>query len=210
MNKQGRYDSTWFRKNGITDTLKVPMTPGSDLANEIKKKLKQIQNDDQKTLVIESTGRPATSGLRKLDPFDSGTCPYNIKCLSDDKTKCSTMNTTYQLTCTLCQPEQNILPEPGSRHIYKGCSGRSLHKRLTEHQDDVRTNNHKNAMSKHMTACHKDIENPEMHMTAKILSVHNSVLHRVVDECHRLENDQSLANSKGEWGRRWRVDTPSH
>ena len=76
-----------------------------------------------------------------------------------------------------------------------------MHKRMEEHKDKVRNRNQKNAMAKHMEACHSDVPNPEEHIAAQAIVVHSNVLKRVVDEALRLENDPSLANGKSEWGR---------
>ena len=109
------------------------------------------------------------------------------------------MNVTYKVTCKLC-PDQEAADN--TRGIYLGCTGRSLHVRALEHEDDARDDKQKNAISKHIYINHPEanLASPDL-MEVVIVASHRQTLTRVIDEGIRLEQNKNLANSKGEWGR---------
>ena len=108
------------------------------------------------------------------------------------------MNTTYQVTCTLCGPQEIT----DLRGRYLGCTGRTIHVRALEHKKAANKMNTKNAMGKHYKNHHHDVaEKTTNPIAVKIIATHKSVLDRLVDESLRLEKEPLLANSRGEWGR---------
>ena len=109
------------------------------------------------------------------------------------------MNITYRITCKSC-PNPPAAAE--SRGQYVGCSGRTLHKRSKEHEDDIRDGKLKNAMAKHYHNSHPEAVTHEDLIEVELIAHHKDTLTRFVDESLRLEAEgDTLANSKGEWGR---------
>ena len=115
------------------------------------------------------------------------------------------MNISYRLDCKRCHPEPGDVNDinPVNRSIYLGCSGRSLHSRLQEHESDIVDADSTNAMVKHLKAAHPEDEEwrNEQPIRARVIKNHMSTLKRLIDESLRLEANPGLANSKSEWGR---------
>ena len=73
---------------------------------------------------------------------------------------------------------------------------------MVDHRRDITNGKEKNAMVKHMINCHSNNSwKTDVPVRARPVKYHNKTLNRVIDECLRLEQNQGLANSKGEWGR---------
>ena len=142
------------------------------------------------------TGKTITSGLKIKDPFRKPGCPYKNNCSVENNTDCLKMNITYQLDCQEC----NINPAGGSRSVYIGCTGKSLHNRTMEHLLKIKGGKETNAMAKHMMTNHPGLQPGERKITAKILKTSSTTMERFVDEAIRLESGTNLANSKSEWG----------
>ena len=88
------------------------------------------------------------------------------------------------------------------RGQYVECSGRTLHKRSKEHEDDIRDGRLKNAVAKHYHNNHPDAVTREDIIDVELITHHKNTLTRFIDESLRLEAEgDTLANSKGEWGR---------
>ena len=122
------------------------------------------------------------------------------------------MNTTYILTCQICrvaiEDEDTEADNIESiRDKYIGCTGRSLHARMTEHTDDIKNRQKKKkvkgAMAKHFTLHHDDTHTRDVTNSIEtvIVARHSITLNRVIDESLRLEKEPGLTNSKGDWGR---------
>ena len=190
--------------NGVKSTLTTAATPAGALAQAIRKKLREIQNPDSRTKVIEAAGLPITSGLFKSDPNAHQGCPYLDKCVASAKTDCTRNYSTYRLDCGLCHPDEGQVHNinPVNRSIYVGTTGRSLHSRLDDHMDDIKGGLAKNAMVKHLQAIHPEYPwRTEIPVRARTMKYLTKTLTRTIDECLRLEHNTGLANSKGEWGR---------
>ena len=198
--KPGRTNQSWFLRGNIVDTLQVSSTPNGELAELLRKKLRTIQRPEEgQTQVIEKSGQLISAGLRKEFPHKIPGCEREQKCSVNHKFNCSDMNVTYMATCKLCPDKETA---ETTRGVYLGCTGRSLHVRALEHEDDARDNKQKNAISKHIYINHPEADlTTENIMEATVVASHPSTLTRVIDEGIRLEHNSNLANSKGEWGR---------
>ena len=196
--KKGRFNNTWFLggKGNFASTIKVPQTPSSQLARDVSRNIQGHNIAGGRTKIIETAGKPNSSGMKKKDPFRKPGCPYRNNCSAENNTNCLQMNVTYQLDCQEC----NINPEGGSRSIYIGCTGKSLHNRTMEHLMKIRGGKQTNAMAKHMMTNHPELQPGERKITAKILKTSSTTMERFVDEALRLESGTNLANSKSEWG----------
>ena len=140
----------------------------------------------------------------RIDINNTLGCQYQEKCCVTNKTDCTNMRCTYRLDCLYCHPREGRIGDinPIDRSIYLGCSGRSLHSRLLEHQSDVRSGDTSNAMVKHFNNKHMDRDwKKEVPIRARKVKPHNKIMRRLIDESLRLEKNRGLANSKGEWGR---------
>ena len=170
----------------------------------MRQKLNQIQQPNNRTQVIEETGQSISHGLMKIDINNQLGCQYHEKCCVTNKTDCTSMRCTYRLDCTYCHPNEGSVDDinPVNRSIYLGCSGRSLHARLLDHLKDIRNGDTSNAMVKHFTNTHADQDwRNERPVRARKVKPHNHIMRRLIDEALRLEKNENLANSKGEWGR---------
>ena len=198
--KAGRTNQSFFLRGNVVDTLEVSHTEKGELAQLMRNKLKTIQKPEEgQTQVIERSGRSMMSGLRKEFPHKLPGCDRQVKCSVDPKYNCSAMNVTYKVTCKLC-PDNDTADN--TRGVYLGCTGRSVHVRALEHEDDARDDKQKNAISKHIYNNHPDADltTPDL-MKVTVVASHTKTLTRVIDEGIRLEHNSNLANSKGEWGR---------
>ena len=198
--EHGKYNSNWFMKKGVTGTLQVTCTPLGELANKIKQKLKTIERDENKTLVIEKSGIPISAGLKKENPYKLPGCPSGIlKCPVKSDQDCSKMNISYEIKCSICSNDPN---KEEKRYLYLGCSGRTIHTRSLEHMTAIQNgNSEKSAMAKHYMIHHPEETQSDNLISVRILAQHKYTLNRLIDESLRLEAGHNLANSKGEWGR---------
>ena len=124
----------------------------------MRHKLSQIQLKNNRTQVIEEAGKPVTYGLKRIDINNRLGCQHRYQCAGTNRTDCTNMWSTYRLDCTYCHPTEEPIDRINSvdRSIYLGCSGRSLHARLTGHIEDIRRGDKSNAMVKHYSAVHGD------------------------------------------------------
>ena len=137
------------------------------------------------------------TGMYTADPYRGKTCPFTIKCWSDDKTDCWQSRICYRAACSICGA------------AYTGTSGHSLHKRTVEHMEAVRRGDHNNALSKHFLISHPDTNTKDpdaILFKVSVLSRRASNLERYIEEGILIEEaliedkDEQL-NSRGEWGR---------
>ena len=155
-NKMGKSLNTWFLRAGNTCTLSVQCTPGSKLKKVVHTNIGNIEGPDKGfTKVIEEPGKCILSGLKKSDPFASNICQYNTKCNADTNTDCSQSRCVYLVECTRCQDSVDNVT--GTKYLYTGTTGCSLHKRLNEHSLAVSRNDPKNALAKHSSKFHPSL-----------------------------------------------------
>ena len=153
------------------------------------------------------------AGQNKADQLNSLKCPFPEICTADDKTDCLRNRVTYELVCGVCQgEEEGDVPEVaigrGSRAVYRGQTGHSLHKRLLEHAADVRRASLHNGMARHMQTVHPHVDRtaPNDLFTAKIIGARTLNLERTLLEALQIEEAESdskleVCNSRSEWGR---------
>ena len=100
----------------------------------------------------------------------------------------------YSGTCKECEEE-------GITAKYFGESGRSGYHRMKEHTRDIKTNNPKNAFSKHLQLKHPDKVRETSTFSFKVERTCRSCLDRQVQEGVRITLDESdeLLNSKSEY-----------
>ena len=117
--KGGNSSSTWHLKNGVTQTLQVPITPNATLLNNMKSQVgNMVGPDGGKTLILEQGGAGLMSQVQKSDPFRPPTCRWrNEKCRVNPKSDCMASGRTYAITCTKCQEDSNVEDNGGS---YRG------------------------------------------------------------------------------------------
>ena len=89
------------------------------------------------------------------------------------------------------------------RAVYVGTSAYTLHKRISEHMQDVIDKRiDASAMSKHMIECHNDMEPI---IKAKIVATYNMTLKRYISEALHLlrmkKMNNNILNLRGEWGK---------
>ena len=68
-------------------------------------------------------------------------CFYSKKCLINPEKNCRVSRLTYEVRCKTCGDDPNE-----KEALYYGTSGFTLHKRLKEHEAEIRTNQQSNAM----------------------------------------------------------------
>ena len=72
--------TTWFRSEGATATLTVPVTKGSTLARRLRETVAQVKGPKGTSVkVLERPGLPLLTGLARSSPFPTKQCPRD-KC----------------------------------------------------------------------------------------------------------------------------------
>ena len=136
--------STWFRSEGATTTLTVPVTEGSILAKRLREVVARVQGPRGTSVrVVERPGPPLLSGLALSNPFPMTVCPKPNCPLELSGTtcrgRCSTESVVYKATCVLCEEEQEALGVPESQRIqyqYVGETSRTVRIRSGQHKAD--------------------------------------------------------------------------
>ena len=112
------------------------------------------------------------------------------------------MDLTYEVTCKICKTQGGDDELQRTRGKYIGITGRTGHKRGSEHMTAAKNMDIKYGIGKHYSLHHSNVaaitEDP---IEMKILSSQPKLLDRLIDEGIRLEKAPQLANSKSEWGR---------
>lgn len=198
--KLGKYPNTWFLRGDIQNTFKVQGTPNSRLKTALMKSQKsRIGADGGATNFIELGGKPVSSGLSNTELFTGQQgCFYPKKCMINPEANCRTQRLVYKVTCTACAED----PEKLDAHYY-GTSGHTLHKRLSEHMSDLRSNQRSNAMVKHRENMHRGQEVKFMAEPVKggiVYNVDRFILEAVHIDKNSRNPNVNLLNQRGEWG----------
>lgn len=125
---------TWFRKDGATSTITVPVTPNGVLADRVRKNLLQgRQPAGTKTKVVEDGGTSSRTGLVKSNQFCRKECGRDecVMCYQREGnkvTKCLKNNVGYEAKCGRCP----------TRFSYLGETSRTAFTRTKEHMSDYR------------------------------------------------------------------------
>ena len=199
QNTIGNFPNTWFLKNETTNILKVPCTPNSSLVNSMRQKAGSSRGPDKGiTKFVEMGGIPVTL-LFPMKEFLTGTkgCQYAQKCYITDTQDCRVTRGIYRIICHTCQERD------GKRFVYVGTSGFSVHKRMQEHMQCVRSQQISNALAKHVELFHTN-DNAEF-VTEVIKGNIKYNLERFIYEAVEIEairNDPDIytMNSRSEWG----------
>ena len=105
---------------------------------------------------------------------------------------------TYEVRCKTCGDDPNE-----KEALYYGTSGFTLHKRLKEHEADIRTNQQSNAMAKHRRTKHngQNVEFEAQPVRGGMAYNVDRFLHEAVmiDQSNRRPDINSM-NQRGEWG----------
>ena len=174
-------------KGDWTNVVKVQCTPDSKLRGEVQKVLDRNPGPDGgRTKVLEATGVPVHCGV-KQNPFLTNKCEYNQKCMSTDRTNCCRANVVYRVECELCK-------EQGTKSLYTGTTGCTLHKRMIEHNAAIGRNDQKNALAKHMLASH---QGEEAKFSTTILDQQKYNMQRYIAESLHIEVTTNDRETKG-------------
>ena len=118
-------------------------------------------------------------------------------CNIDPESHCSDSRVVYEVRCAYYQGDQVAK--------YTGTSGFSTHKRMKEHQAEIRGKRQSNSLYKHHATKHREIEanfiskplrrglkfNLDRYITESLL----------IEEAHQ-NPDVDLLNNRSEWGQR--------
>ena len=200
-NKIGNFPNTWFLKNETTNILKVPCTPNSSLVSKMRQKAGSSRGPDKGiTKFVEMGGIPVTL-LFPMKEFLTGEkgCQYAQKCYITDTQDCRVTRGIYRIICLTCQERE------GKRFVYVGTSGFSIHKRMQEHIQCVRSQQVSNALAKHVELFHADDDDTAEFVTEVIKGNIKYNLERFIYEAVEIEAIRSdpnthTMNSRSEWG----------
>ena len=102
------------------------------------------------TKFVEMGGLPISLTF-PMKEYQTGTtgCQYGEKCLINPDQDCRITRAIYRIICKTCDERD------GSKYVYLGTTGFSIHKRMLEHAYSARTKNVKNALGKHSSLHHE-------------------------------------------------------
>ena len=111
--KGGISSASWHLRGEVKQTVNIPITPGAELANNLKTRISNMIGPDQgKTLVIEKGGNNLLGGIYKSDPFKKDGCRWNEECIVDSNTDFMDSNIVYKISCKQCST--NIVTDTNS------------------------------------------------------------------------------------------------
>ena len=133
--KGGLSSASWFLSGEVKSVISCQATPGSVLAEMIRKEV-GTNKDGARNLVMEEGGVPLASGLKVLDPRKTEGCQFGDPNCWVEGDRCSSSCCVYYITCNTCKetldPEIKEMPaKPGgnkSDHNI-GMSAVTLHNR---------------------------------------------------------------------------------
>ena len=207
--KGGLTAATWHLRDDTTQTLFLPITPGSELVKTVAKKIGHLVGPEGgKTKVIEQGGRGLLGTVQPGDPFRSRECRWKETCMVDPKFDCMNTGCIYRITCKLCPGDQG---DPRSSGYYLGQSGRTLHARQAEHARGILTSARTCPMVRHAMDKHNSTQlTPEDFTMSKLRRTKDNMT-RLLGEGHYIaeaggpsqggSQQGALWNSKGEFGK---------
>ena len=198
----GNFPNTWFLKGDTTSILKIPCTPNSKLVNLMREKIGSSRGPDGGlTKFVEMGGLPISLTF-PMKEYLTGTtgCQFEEKCLINDDQDCRITRAVYRIICKTCEDRD------GSKFVYLGTTGFSMHKRMMEHSYCARTKKISNALGKH-SALHHVGENTVEYVSEIIQGGIKYNLERFIFEAIEIEEGRnnpvySIMNSRSEWGGR--------
>ena len=198
----GKHPNTWFLRGKVQNTLKVPVTPDSELIDNLKRVLEdEIGAEGGTTKCVELGGDLVTKGLSgSVKPTGPRSCVFQEECNADEGVGCTVQRLVYQVSCKNCSEG-----DPPTESIYVGTSGYSLHRRQRQHMEEIRRNQQSNAMAKHQRHVHPTLQ-PNFR-SKPIRGGMQYNLDRYILEAHLIqENSQKddvvLMNQRSEFGNR--------
>ena len=184
----------WYRPDHAAGF--VPATPGGQLAKRIQDIVtKEASRLNLSAKIVESGG---VSIKQQLVRTDLTGCFYTDCYLCESGTKGGSHTRSgvhYSGICVLCE-------EAGIKARYDGESGRSGYWRSTKfHKEDIRSNNVKNAFTKHLNVYHSDNIRETGVFKLKVESNHTKCLERQIKEGVSIKNSDAdiVMNSKAEF-----------
>merc|ERR1711954_319152 len=126
---------------------KMPLV--SKLVNLMKDRAGSSRGPDGGlTKYVEMGGLPISLTFPMIEYLTGTTgCQYVEKCLINQDQDCRITRAIYRIICKTCEDKD------GTKFVYLGTTGFSIHKRMLEHAYSARPKNIKNALGKH-TALH--------------------------------------------------------
>ena len=154
--------------------------------------------DNGHTKFVEMGGVPI-SLLFPMKEFLTGSkgCQYAPKCYISENQDCRVTRGIYRIICKTCETRD------GKKFVYVGTSGFSIHKRMLEHIQCVRSLQVKNALAKHVTLYHT---HDDAEFVTEIIQGNIKYnLERFIFEAIEIEGIRSnpdiyTMNSRSEWG----------
>lgn len=198
----GKHANAWFLRGQNQNTLKVPVTPDSELLERIKKALgDEILAEGGTTKCVELGGDLITKGLSgSVQPTGPRRCNFEKMCNIEEGEDCTVSCLIYKVTCTNCSEMDNPTDA-----LYIGTSGFSLHKRQLEHLAEIRRQQQSNTMAKHQRQHHPNLQprftskpvrgGMKFNLDRYILEVH------LIQENHENQN-VVLMNQRSAFGNR--------
>ena len=152
------------------------------------------------TKFVEMGGLPISLTF-PMKEYLTGTtgCQFQEKCLINDDQDCR-IRAVYRVICKTCEDRD------GSKFVYLGTTGFSMHKRMMEHSYCARTKKVSNALGKH-SALHHVGENEVEYVSEIIQGGIKYNLERFIFEAIEIEEGRNnpvytIMNSRSEWGGR--------
>ena len=188
--KGGLCAASWFLGKDVKSVITCQATPGSKLAEKIRKEIGESP-DGSCSIVMEEGGVPLTLGLKKTDPCPTDGCQFGDRECWVEGNKCSSMGSIYCITCNTCKqvldPEIREVPSISggikSAH-YIGMSATSLHNRHKSHREGHQAGLKTNVMVKHDKDCHGGIVQD---YTVKLVQTERSLLYLSIREALLIE-----------------------
>ena len=183
----------WFRPNHDVCGF-IPATPGSVLANSIKKIVaEEGQKINMKIKIVETAGPSLASMLTRPK---LGGCIFPDCDLEDNGVDHLRRGANYTGTCTVDPCEDR----------YRGESGFGGHARIDGrggHKDDIRLKNLKNSAAQHLRDKHPEREGDLTAIKFKVTKTNKKPLERVCREAVQIAADppDKRINGRGEFRR---------
>ena len=194
------------------DTLAV-MFVEQTFGGELAKRLQVVEDrlarmTGYRVRISETSGSQLCRLLPNTNPWsgvDCGssecyTCSQGGETLED----CKRRNVLYESVCTVCNVEIDNIKKKDIRNmngVYVGETGRSIHERAKEHQQDAQTHKIESHMYKHWKIEHPELEE-QPKFKIKIVASFRDALSRQISESVRIDmRGENVLNSRTEYSR---------
>ena len=177
----------WFKKGGYLAPIFIPMTPKSELAHTLQKR---IDDSGLKMKVVERAGTTLKRMLQKSDPFRPATCGWNdcFVCITGGKGSCQSESVNYDIDCKDC-----------ACPCYRGETAINAYTRGKQHMKDFEKKRPKSVMLRHSTEKHNG-HTPEFQLNVTGVFRNDAMLRQITEAVKiRTTSSAQLANSRDEW-----------